>query len=327
MALSLPSRCLQRCFTTNNTGQRINTFKLQEIVNTFPPVLYAFGYGSGVFSQEDNLEGTMVDVVMVVNDAVEWHSRNLQQHSHHYALLPRLGGATLCASIQRIPPGVYFHAGIEMEQNVLLKYGVVELNAFKQDLCEWKYLYLAGRLHKPTVCIVEHDEVTDLQHQHNLPAALATSLLLLNDNNHDTLQRHSLSTIYQQIASLSYAGDLRVSVGAEDPRKIEKLVHSDGQLERWNDLYRDCLRDLEKNSVVSILDGEHVEYDVKESRDEFIRKLPVSLQQYHDTLQQALSNIVAPAARNQTIKGVVTAGIVKSTQYAFNKLSKGILKR
>ena len=329
-ALSLPLYRFKQYFST---GQRVDNAQLQSLVNQFPPVLHAFGYGSGVFSQTDNIGG-MVDVVLVVEDAVEWHEQNLALHSHHYATLARLCGASMIAKIQRVPPGVYFHAGIKMEEsNTLVKYGVVEANMIKDDLRDWKYLYLAGRLHKPTVCIVENEEIIELQNQVNLPAALATSLLLLSNNNNTTtnVQTYSLSTIYQQIATISYAGDLRVSVGAEDPLKIQKLVHSDGQFERWNDLYKDSLDILKSSGIVSVLDDDHVECNLDEStRDELWKRVPLHVRRIGgtgiDDLQLSLASIVAPAARNQTIKGVVTAGPVKSAVYALNKLKKGILK-
>ena len=314
-------------------------------MDVFPPVVHAFGYGSGVLEQGGNIgnhgnnnnnnnsssSSTMVDIILVVDNAQTWHAQNLQRHSHHYALVSKLGKSQWCAWIQNIPPGIYFHPGIVL-QDTFVKYGVVETRRLKEDLRDWKYLYLAGRLHKPTLTIVEKDdEITTLQCQHNLPAALAASLLLLNSADESLQQKHALTTVYQQIAQLSYSGDFRVRVGAEDPHKIAKLVHSAGQLERWNDLYQTSINDLETSGILSVTeDGSHVEYNVHECRDDLKTKLPFSLQQYtadKDSLQVALNAIVAPAARTQSIKGIVTAGIVRSTQYAFAKLSKGILKR
>jgi translocator assembly and maintenance protein 41 len=143
------------------------------------------------------------------------------------------------------------------------------------------------------------------------------------------VQTYSLSKIYQQIASISYAGDLRVSVGAEDPLKIQKLVHSDGQFDRWNDLYKDSLDMLTSSGILSLFDDDYVECNLNESsRDELLKRVPLQVRRKGHVLElrQLLASIVAPAARNQTMKGVVTAGPVKSAIYALNKLKKGILK-
>jgi hypothetical protein len=44
-------------------------------------------------------------------------------------------------------------------------------------------------------------------------------------------------------------------------------------------------------------------------------------------LRNEIAKIVAPAARNQGIKGVFTAGSVKSWKYSMAKFSKGRLKK
>jgi translocator assembly and maintenance protein 41 len=309
------------------TGQRIPHSELKSLVDCFPPVVvHAFGYGSGVFSQRDNDHGMMVDLILVVDNAQEWHSWNLNQHPSHYALLPRICGANVCARLQNTGPGVYFHTNIHLEQKVI-KYGVVELSKLQQDLHDWSYLYLAGRLHKPTVVIKRNHAITEMQQTVNLPAALAASLLILSKDD-DGIQEYSLADVYQQIAQLSYAGDFRTKVGAEDPNKIHKLVHSPGQLHRFDELYKDSLRDLEQAGLVSVMDEGRIEYTSSAS-SEFYRRLPPqfrSADQHVHHLRASLARIVASAARTQSLKGIVTAGLVRSTQYAVTKLSKGLFR-
>jgi translocator assembly and maintenance protein 41 len=312
------------------TGQRIDDLELQSLVDCFPPVVHAFGYGSGVFSQRDNEHG-MVDLILVADNAQDWHSRNLQQNPLHYALLPRLGGANVCARLQNTGPGVYFHTHIPVRQKVI-KYGVAELSRLQQDLQDWSYLYLAGRLHKPTVAITPHnDAIMEMQQTGNLPAALAASLILLNRN--DGIQQYSLGHVYQQIAQLSYAGDFRTTVGAEDPNKIHNLVHSPGQELRFDDLYRDSFRDLERAGLVSVSSSSsstterRVEYSSSVS-PELYRRLPLQFRRGGDTttLRSTLAQTVAVSARTQSVKGIVTAGLWRSAQYAVTKLSKGLFR-
>lgn len=60
----------------------------------------------------------------------------------------------------------------------VVKYGVVSMPAFLQDLQHWSHLYVAGRLHKPVAVLASTPEA-DAAYQHNLRAALSTALLLL----------------------------------------------------------------------------------------------------------------------------------------------------
>jgi hypothetical protein len=60
----------------------------------------------------------------------------------------------------------------------MVKYGVVGLSAFMQDLQHWSHLYVAGRLHKPVALLASQQEAEAAYHQ-NLRAALSTALLLL----------------------------------------------------------------------------------------------------------------------------------------------------
>lgn len=326
LAKALSTMALRRHFSSNRNnvqpskpiGQRIERLELQYLVDCFPPVVHSFGYGSGVFAQRYNELG-MVDLILVVDNAQKWHQLNLKQHPSHYALVPRLCGANFCAHLQKTGPGVYFHTNIEVEQRVI-KYGVVERSQLQDDLQHWSYLYLAGRLHKPTVVIKQDDYLMEMQQTCNLPAAIAASLLLLSQDN--GLQRHSLVDVYQQIAQLSYAGDFRTKLGAEDPNKIHKLVHSPGQLQRFDELYKDSLRDMEQAGLVSVVDGTRIEYSVC---GEFYHRLPARFAM-DVNLRASLARIVASAARTQSLKGIVTAGFVRSAQYAVAKLSKGIFR-
>jgi translocator assembly and maintenance protein 41 len=309
------------------TGQRIDDSELQSLVDCFPPVVHAFGYGSGVFSQRDNEHG-MVDLILVVDSAQEWHAWNLQQNPLHYAWLPRLCGPIVCARLQNTGPGVYFHTHVPLEQKVI-KYGAVELSKLQQDLQDWSFLYLAGRLHKPTVVITQNDIIMEMQQTGNLPAALAASLILLTVNNRNNgIQEYSLGDVYQQIAQLSYAGDFRTKVGAEDPHKVHKLVHSPGQMQRFDDLYKDSLRDMEKAGLVNVIMGTERRIEYSDSASpEFFRRLPPQFLRGDTTnLRSSLARIVALAARTQSVKGIVTAGLWRSTQYAVTKLSKGLFR-
>lgn len=191
-------------------------------------------------------------------------------------------------------------------------------------------------MHKPTATIfqqAEQSQIEVLQTNHNLQAALSTALLL------SAKESMQLSELYSHISGLSYTGDFRMQVGAEDPGKINKLVHSPGQLKRFHHMYDGtALQPLVRSGVVS-LDGDKLSWNPHDPSaiSNLRTKLPERLQRRVDpmadiqattnAMQQELHSIVAPAARYQSFKGLWTAGLTKSARYAFAKLSKGILRR
>jgi mitochondrial translocator assembly and maintenance protein 41 len=237
-----------------------------------------------------------IDLIVIVSDAFAFHTENLRRNPQHYPPSYSSGSssssalsASRAAWVQRhkvrlplLPirkwlanPGLYFCVTDSM------KYGIVQDDdVTRDDLVQWSYLYLAGRLHKPVVSIYNANDddcggscddnammrrrVHDFhaaQNNCNLPAALSTALLL------DWSERQQESTtsttrcrgtvteasIYQQIASLSYRGDPRMAVAAEDPLKIQKLVWgSAGQWARFQALYRPAVQRLVEAGILSV---------------------------------------------------------------------------
>lgn len=343
--------------TTSSDGQLASQQALQEdVLSKFPQenLMYSFGYGSGVFSQtlKDAVrkhEG-MLDLILVVDDTEKFHEANLETFPHHYATWLRWGGPSLISRVQRQFPlkdaHVLFHV---VDDPVPMKYGVVDQEDLLRDLTNWESLYLAGRLHKPTLPLVDPppDEFVAAQQQ-NLEAATAAALLLLSSNDNST--NRSWSTFFRTIASLSYTGDFRMQVGGEDPQKLNKLVQAPGQLDRFQDLYQTILEPLEKAGVVSCSFVENggdndfsslgLDWNANDSAtlSYMQEKLPRSFQdklsssssdpsQISNVLAAQLAATVAPAARNQSFKGVFTLGLRRSFHYASAKLSKGLFRK
>jgi translocator assembly and maintenance protein 41 len=329
---------------------------LSEIIQTFPQeeLVYGFGYGSGVFSQNltddakgDEGGGGMLDLILVVQDANNFHKSNMQLNPHHYASWLRWSGASMASSMQRkfllADAKVLFHV---VDDPVRMKYGVVQLDDLLKDLTQWEHLYLAGRLHKPTLPIIPPPDEFFQGQQLNLKAAVAAALLLISGDQTATNNKEcqvSWSTFYSRIASLSYTGDFRMRVGGEDPLKITKLVDAPGQLQRFHAMYQqDILRPLEQSGLVQ-MSQDNLRWDVssQSARNYLWGQLPRKLQVQHQqnrsstsTSQQdvkvlavTLAGIVAPKARHQSFKGIFTLGFRKSIQYASAKLSKGLFRK
>jgi hypothetical protein len=137
--------------------------------------------------------------------------------------------------------------------------------------------------------------------------------------------------------------------GAEDPNKIKKLVETPGMMERWDEVYSETLRNMEKSGVLSMMPNDDtlrcIEISLldRSTRKQLVKNLPRRLQKHSDlivgaddtkslhngsnVLRHELANIVSPAAKSQSMKGFLTAGVGKSWKYAVAKFAKGRLRK
>lgn len=360
-----------------------NSNELSAIVNTFPTIGldYAFGYGSGVLKQQSSSAG-MVDIILAIDDPLLWHKHNLQSQPHHYSGFARVGGARFVHWMQNLGARLYFHPFVDVDiKNIMtsddgidatsthfttiqreIKYGIVSTDDLIEDLMCWKYLYLAGRMHKPTVEIElmnatlsededrsmheqevmsRRDEITEAQQQ-NLLAAVSASILL-HGGQENTDKTLSIVQLYNTIAGISYAGDIRMQTGAEDPNKVKKLVETPGMQALWDDMYSTIFSDLQSLGVLNKDEVKlELDFDDIAMRKQLLQNLPKRLQsddivgvatdkesihRGSELLRAELTNIVAPAAKSQSIKGFFSAGVSKSFKYAMAKFAKGRLKK
>jgi translocator assembly and maintenance protein 41 len=219
--------------------------EIKEILQHFPPVELAFAYGSGVFAQEgydySSLTGSssaaeknkkksmsdlpMVDFIFVVEDSQSWHAENLIRNSSHYSSMLCLSSKNTAAFQDRFPAHFWFNAYVPLPVKGgggrLMKYGIINKSYALKDLHTWSNLYLAGRLHKPVHLLTSSissvlEEAILANHHH----AVNTSLLMLPEQFTDL-------ELFLTIASLSYTGDIRMIVGAENPKKVRIFIVAD----------------------------------------------------------------------------------------------------
>eukprot|EP00879_Flechtneria_rotunda_P009206 GHRR01009639.1.p1 GENE.GHRR01009639.1~~GHRR01009639.1.p1 ORF type:complete len:335 (+),score=134.93 GHRR01009639.1:217-1221(+) len=242
------------------------------VKRNFPPIEYGFAYGSGAFKQPGLYEhnaaagsasGPMLDFIFVVDDPQAWHEQNLQGNRHHYSFLKWFGPRTV------------------------IKYGVVGMKAFQQDLCHWSQLYLAGRLQKPVAVLTPNPEA-EAARQQNLQAALTTALLL-------SPKTTSLKGLFKRITSLSYLGDVRMGL-AEDNRKVERIVA--GSYDHFKQLYLPLLKELTLEAVGVAADAEGVQQpDTLDQKVELFSRLPgVLIAKIGSELGSSVANTSAAAA-------------------------------
>ncbi|THH31480.1 hypothetical protein EUX98_g2703 [Antrodiella citrinella] len=321
---------------------------LESIVAQFnAPIRYAFAYGSGVFEQDGyqamskaSQEPPMLDFLFAVTHAQHWHSINMSQYPGHYPLYARALGSSFVSRVEEVNPGVWFNAFVPMN-GVTIKYGVTTVDNLCSDLLNWHSLYLAGRMHKP-IRIIKDDARVRLTQQVNLTSAVRTALLTLPENFSET-------ELFERITGFSYAGDLRMSLPAENRGKVGNIVRKQGP--QFKELY---------HRLVVALPGVHwpdysssIQQDMSpHTRAAHLRKLPSHLSAMVTThfdsaglppresdesmywsrlagdarlpqvLQQEMVKIVRYPSAVQSLKGIVSAGVGKSLRYSSAKIAK-----
>ncbi|KAF8073701.1 mitochondrial matrix Mmp37-domain-containing protein [Lyophyllum atratum] len=321
---------------------------LESIVAQFDaPIRYAFAYGSGVFEQDGYATGTssadppMLDFMFAVTHAAHFHSINMHQHPHHYPLHARVLGSSYVSRLEELGPGVWFNPYVSMG-GVKIKYGVTSIDNLCSDLLNWKTLYLAGRMHKP-LRIIKDDARVRLTQQVNLTSAVRTALLTLPHEFPET-------ELFERIAGISYTGDPRMWLPAENRGKVSNIVRKQGP--QFKELYHrlavglpgvhwpssssmiqqdtapqaraahlkklpsNLLNGVKNNysrsSSIMPIDADESAYWLKLASDE---RLP-------QVLTEEMSRIVRYPATIQSIKGIASAGLGKSLRYGAAKVSK-----
>ncbi|KAI0333639.1 Mmp37-domain-containing protein [Cubamyces sp. BRFM 1775] len=322
---------------------------LESIVAKFEaPIRYAFAYGSGVFEQDGyttsnpaSKDGPMLDFLFAVTHADHWHSINMHQFPGHYPLGARMLGSSFVAKVEDIPPGVWFNSMVQMN-GVTIKYGVTTVDNLCSDLLNWKSLYLSGRMHKP-IRIIKDDARVRLTQQVNLTSAVRTALLTLPEGFSET-------ELFERIAGFSYGGDVRMVLPAENRGKVGNIVRK--QAPQFKELY---------HRLVVALPGVHwpahsstIQQDTSpHARAAHLRKLPSNLLKgvtghyasqssippkeadeavywtklagdpaLPTVIEKELHRIVRYPSAIQTLKGLVSAGPVKSMRYSAEKVTK-----
>ncbi|KAF9593869.1 hypothetical protein IFM89_025660 [Coptis chinensis] len=321
-----------------------NNQGLAGFLDDLPPVEFCCTYGSSLLNNRDKT--TMVDYILGVSDPMQWHTKNLELNSDHYASLSvQLGGAKLITQVADvIGVGVHFNPYVEWDDK-MIKYGVVRMHDLVQDIFSWEHFYLSGRLQKPVNVLKDNLDIENINSV-SLRAATSAALLLLPP-------KFTEAELYAKICSLSYMGDLRM-LFAEDKNKVNKIV--EGQFPLFRKMYKpfieeyaakDLLRypayvrhfgnivqdcGLPATSVLvsslpsnvkrrmGMKSGEKINHS--QSGRAIYEVAIASREEAASCMQKVLRRIVLVSSTRQAISGVLAAGGVHAAQYLSNKMSK-----
>ncbi|OWF41191.1 phosphatidate cytidylyltransferase, mitochondrial-like [Mizuhopecten yessoensis] len=306
-----------------------------KVVSSFPKGMQmAFAYGSGVFKQEGqkDTKQNMMDFIFVVNEPAVWHEQNLKQHASHYSFLKRFG-PNVITMVQESAAGLYFNPIVPFGDRVI-KYGVISTKTFTKDLVQWNKLYVSGRLHKPVMIIKppDDDTVKDAL-KTNLESAIHFSLMFLPE-------KFSELDLFTKVASLSYTGDFRM-LFAEDPFKVENIVSAGIDNFRvlyqpillstdylyWDEKEKSFEQEYTYNSRLYHLDkipgyflGRIGRRDVETVYS--MRDVLAQDSQCNNLLHDSLDEIVGDSSKKQSLKGILTGGLFRSSRYGSSKCNK-----
>ncbi|KAJ2501451.1 hypothetical protein GGH96_001870 [Coemansia sp. RSA 1972] len=306
------------------------------------PIRYAFAYGSGVYKQSGyGTSKPMVDLIFGVSHPDHWHALNIAQHRNHYSFMGTLGANAVSFVQDRMGAGVYYNPFVEIN-GVVVKYGVVSMSTLSSDLLNWDSLYLAGRMHKPTLTL-RRDPLMRISKQVNLTHAVRAALLMLP-------KTFTAEELFECIASLSFQGDIRMRIGGENPRKVQNIVEA--QLPLFKSRYTSIIEGLPNLEYI----GQNLlqQNMAPAERASMLRKMPNS---FYDKLlvqgrkagiklppgfgaervnterlvvvdnigqiaTKAVESIVAWPALTQSLKGVLSSGLTKTVSYMRAKNAK-----
>jgi len=205
------------------------------VLAALPPVEHAIAYGSAILADAvaASPSAPALDVLLTVRDPVAWHEANMRENPSHYAPQMRLVGARGTDAVSRaVGVGAHYNAALADNRGRGYKYGVVGTSAAVEDLTTWKYLFVAGRMHKPHVTLVASEAMLAAQKE-NAAFACRAALLTLPET-------FSELEFIRALVRLSYDGDIRFMFAAEDARKVERIAS--GNAEETRAMYEETLR-------------------------------------------------------------------------------------
>lgn len=319
------------------------------ILARFPtPFSFCFAYGSGVKQQlgysdvtkarpnsgSKSPSATMIDLILCVDDAFNWHTENMRLNPGDYSSLARLAGVKNVTRMQlQFGARVYCNTLIPLPSGVFIKYGVISTHHLLDDLLNWTHLYVAGRLHKPVEILRQpaNDQIEDALVT-NRQSAVHMALLRQPET-------FSPFELFYTIANLSYSGDFRMRFG-EKKDKVRNIVTP-----QLNEFYTSYLPVLEKLSdegflvLPSDVTGRITQDVSPDAVRRNLQRLPCTVRGLmarteegldewatrpgmRQRLSGSLESIVSSSSIGQSLKNIPTAGLGKAVRYSWQKVLK-----
>lgn len=297
----------------------MNNDNIFDFISTLPEVVDIIGYGSGVKNQEGYTDDIkrQIDLILTVNDIYEFHKLNFKKYPNIYSNI----GIKLIKHVNNIGTDINYVSNIDYKNNTY-KIGVINKNDLSKDLITWDNMYMAGRCQKPISTLKVRDKVKN-EIIYNRLNALKIALLL---NHNKTITEQEL---YETICSLSYIGDIRMTMHCENPDKIKNIVN--GSKIEFREIYNevnDNLFDI-KNNIISTNTDKILNsiLDIPESLLKYLHKHMdlnnINIDELNNNIINYLKITNFKSSIAQPIKSIIINGTEKSLNYLKEKRKKG----
>lgn len=297
----------------------MNNDNIFDFISTLPEVVDIIGYGSGVKNQEGYTDDIkrQIDLILTVNDIYEFHKLNFKKYPDIYSNI----GIKLIKHVNSIGTDINYVSNIDYKNNTY-KIGVINKNDLSKDLITWDNMYMAGRCQKPISTLKIRDKVKN-EIIYNRLNALKIALLL---NHNKTITEQEL---YETICSLSYIGDIRMTMHCENPDKIKNIVN--GSKIEFREIYNevnDNLFDI-KNNIISTNTDKILTsiLDIPESLLKYLHKHMdlnnINIDELNNNIINYLKITNFKSSIAQPIKSIIINGTEKSLNYLKEKRKKG----
>ena len=297
----------------------MNNDNIFDFISTLPEVVDIIGYGSGVKNQEGYTDDIkrQIDLILTVNDIYEFHKLNFKKYPNIYSNI----GIKLIKHVNNIGTDINYVSNIDYKNNTY-KIGVINKNDLSKDLITWDNMYMAGRCQKPISTLKIRDKVKN-EIIYNRLNALKIALLL---NHNKTITEQEL---YERICSLSYIGDIRMTMHCENPDKIKNIVN--GSKIEFREIYNevnDNLFDI-KNNIIST-NTDKILNSILDIPDSLLKYLHKHMDLNNINIDELNNNIINylkitnfKSSIAQPIKSIIINGTEKSLNYLKEKRKKG----
>jgi len=294
---------------------------LEKFVANRPEAIGAYGYGSGVFSQEGykDTDNPQIDIIFLVEDLIDWHKENMRINGTDYSIMGKHFLRTSDIEDIKGKNRITYFSHIN-ENGFRFKYGVMEEKDFLLFLNSWQNFFVPGRFQKPVLKIIGSEEEDNAIEYNKRQAMLVTALISPTITNR--------FEFFRLLCSLSYNGTLRMVI-AENPNKVFNIV--EGNYDRLNEIYS--------------LPEDYIETDgdlllIKHTKAlKHVKELPIGLLTYLYKNGYDFSNVFSvrhgifdflkehnkAEEISQTIEGIKTNGIVRSAPYLAAKVKKRVV--